>query len=46
MRERQQTWQRLADDYHLQIVPFDAKEASRDQVVQKAHAALWPKRMS
>jgi hypothetical protein len=46
MMERQQTWQRLANDYHLQIVPFDAKETSRDEVLQKAYAALWPKHMS
>jgi hypothetical protein len=44
MKERQQTWQRLADDYHLQIVAFDAKETSRDQLLRKAHAALWPPR--
>ena len=42
MIERQQTWQRLADDYHLQFAPFDAKETSHDQFLQKAHAALWP----
>ncbi len=42
MRERQQTWQRLANDYHLQIVPFDAKTTSRDQFLEKAQAALWP----
>ena len=42
IRERQQTWQRLADDYNLQIVPFDAKETSRDQFLQMAQAALWP----
>jgi hypothetical protein len=42
MRGRQQTWQRLADDSHLQIVPFDAKNTSRDQLLQKAQAALWP----
>ncbi|HNP29902.1 MAG TPA: DUF2868 domain-containing protein [Nitrospirales bacterium] len=42
IRERQQTWQRLANDYHLQIVPFDPKDESRDQFLQTAHAALWP----
>jgi hypothetical protein len=42
MRERQQTWQRLANNYHLQIVPFDARGTSRDQLLQKAHAAVWP----
>lgn len=46
MVERQQTWQRLADDYHLQIVPFDVKETSRDQLLQKTHAALWPQKVS
>jgi len=44
MVERQETWQRLADDFHLQIVPFDAKETSHDQLLQKAQAALWPRR--
>jgi len=44
MVERQQTWQRLANDFHLQIVPFDAKETSHDQLLQKAQAALWPRR--
>lgn len=42
MRGRQQTWQRLANDYHLQIVAFDAKDTSRDQLLEKAQAALWP----
>ncbi|MCA9499618.1 MAG: DUF2868 domain-containing protein [Nitrospira sp.] len=42
MKGRQQTWQRLANDYHLQIVVFDAKDASRDQFLEKAQAALWP----
>jgi Protein of unknown function (DUF2868) len=42
MRERQQTWQRLANDYHLQIVAFDGKDTSRDQLLEKAQAALWP----
>ncbi|GJL59899.1 MAG: hypothetical protein NPIRA03_27560 [Nitrospirales bacterium] len=42
MRGRQQTWQRLANDYHLQIVAFDAKDISRDQLLEKAQAALWP----
>jgi hypothetical protein len=42
--ERQQTWQRLADDFRLQIVPFDAKETSHDQLLQKAQTALWPRR--
>jgi hypothetical protein len=41
--ERLQTWQRLADDYHLQIVAFDA-ETSRDQLLRNAQAALWPPR--
>ena len=39
---RQQTWQRLANDYHLQIVAFDAKDTSRHQLLEKAQAALWP----
>ena len=42
MRERYQTWQRLASNYHLQMVPFDARETSHDQLLQKAHAAVWP----
>ncbi len=42
MRGRQQTWQRLANDYHLQIVTFDAKDTSRDQLLEKAQTALWP----
>jgi len=42
--ERQQTWQRLANDLQLQMVPFDAKETSRDQLLQKAQSALWPRR--
>lgn len=42
MMERQQTWQRLADDHHLKIVVFDAKETSRDHLLRKAQAALWP----
>ena len=44
MMERQQTWQRLAADCHLQIVPFDAKETSHEQLLQMAQAALWPRR--
>jgi hypothetical protein len=43
--ERLQTWQRLADDYHLQIVAFDA-DTSRDQLLRKAQAALWPPKVS
>lgn len=42
MRERLQTWQRLANDYHLQIVDFNAKNTSRDQLLEKAQTALWP----
>ena len=42
MVERLQTWQRLADDYHLQIVPLDAKGTSHDQLLQQAQSALWP----
>jgi len=42
IRGRQQTWQRLANEYHLQIVPFNAKDTSPDQFLQKAQAALWP----
>lgn len=42
IKGRQQTWQRLANDYHLQIVPFDVKDTSRDQVLEKAQGALWP----
>ncbi len=45
MAERQQTWQRLADDYHLQIVPFNAKETSPDQLLQQTQAALWPRKV-
>ncbi|MDT3776857.1 DUF2868 domain-containing protein [Nitrospira sp. MA-1] len=42
MTGRQQTWQRLANDHHLQIVMFDAKNTLRDQLLEKAQAALWP----
>ena len=42
MKGRQQTWQRLANDHHLQIVAFHAKDTSRDQLLEKAQAALWP----
>jgi hypothetical protein len=42
--ERQQTWQRLAHTYHLQMVPFDAGETSRDQFLLNAQAAVWPSR--
>ncbi len=42
MRGRQQTWQRLANDHHLQMVAFDAKDTFRDQLLEKAQAALWP----
>jgi hypothetical protein len=42
MGGRQQTWQRLATDYHLQFVPFDPKNTSRDQLLENVQAALWP----
>lgn len=41
--ERRQTWQRLGSQYHLTLVPFDVHTISRDQFLQAAQAALWPK---
>ncbi|GJL69313.1 MAG: hypothetical protein NPIRA06_19480 [Nitrospirales bacterium] len=42
MTGRLQTWQRLANDYLLQIVDFNAKDTTRDQLLENAQAALWP----
>jgi hypothetical protein len=42
--DRQKTWQRLADDYHLRIVPFEPNETSRDQLLQMAQTALYPQK--
>jgi len=40
--ERRQTWQRLSNQYHLSLVPFDVHTTSPDQFLQQAQAGLWP----
>ena len=40
--ERRQTWQRLAQQYHLTLVPLDVLHTTLDQFLQQAHAGLWP----
>lgn len=38
--ERRQAWQRLANQYHLHLVPFDAQLTSPDQLFQQAQAGM------
>lgn len=40
--ERRQAWQRLGNQYHLEIVPVDPSTTSQDQFLQEALPALWP----
>jgi hypothetical protein len=40
--ERRQAWQRLGNQYHLEIVPLDPSTTSPDQFLQQAQAGLWP----
>jgi hypothetical protein len=40
--ERRQAWQRLINQYHLSIVPFDVNATSHDQFLQQAQGRLWP----
>ncbi len=40
--ERRQAWQRLGDQYHLEIVPVDPSTTTQDQFLQQALAGLWP----
>jgi hypothetical protein len=40
--ERRQTWQRLGNQYHLNIVPLHPLTTSPDQFLQQAQAGLWP----
>ena len=40
--ERRQAWQRLCNQYHLEIVPVDPSTTSPDQFLQEALAGLWP----
>jgi hypothetical protein len=42
LSERRQAWQRLGNQYHIQIVPFDKNTTSPDQFLQRAQAGLWP----
>jgi hypothetical protein len=40
--ERRQTWQRLGNQYHLNIVPLHPLTTSPDHFLQQAQAGLWP----
>jgi len=40
--ERRQAWQRLGNQYHLEIVPLDPSTTSPDQFLQQAQVGLWP----
>lgn len=40
--ERRQAWQRLGNQYHLEIVPLDPTATSQDQFLQQAQTGFWP----
>ena len=40
--ERRQAWQRLGDQYHLEIVPVDPSTTTQEQLLQQALGGLWP----
>ena len=40
--ERRQAWQRLSNQYHLALVPFDGHSTSPDQFLQQALTGIWP----
>ena len=40
--ERRRAWQRLGNQYHLEIIPLDPSTTSQDQFLQQAQAGLWP----
>lgn len=42
VNERRKAWQRLINQYHLALVPFNANTTSQDDFLQKAQAGLWP----
>ncbi|MEX0828726.1 MAG: DUF2868 domain-containing protein [Nitrospirales bacterium] len=40
--ERRQAWQRLGNQYHIEIVPLDSTTTSQDQFLQQAQTGFWP----